>query len=61
MIWVLAFIFCYAALAFWDIARINKLYDRIAAPGRRKPAVEQAPAPRLVINLPPKTERPPLS
>jgi len=57
MIWVLAFIICYMAISAWDIARINDLYARIAAPGRRKPAVELPPAPRLVINLPAKAER----
>jgi hypothetical protein len=61
MIWVLAFIFCYATIAFWDVARINKLYGRIVNSGPRKPAVERPPAPRLVINLPPKAERPPVS
>jgi hypothetical protein len=58
MIWVLAFIFIYVTVAVWDVARINSLYDRIANPGRRKPAVELPPAPRLVINLPAKTEHP---
>ena len=61
MVWVLAFIFCYVAVAAWDVVRINRLYDRIAKPGPRKPTVELPPAPRLVINLPPKSERPPSS
>jgi hypothetical protein len=37
------------------------LYARIAEPGPRKPRVELPPAPRLVINLPPKAELPPSS
>lgn len=61
MIWVLAFIFIYVAVSAWDIARINRSYDRIAKPGPRKPTAEMPPAPRLVISLPPKTERPPSS
>jgi hypothetical protein len=58
MVWVLAFIICYMAISAWDVVRINALYARIAAPGPRKPRVELPPAPRLVINLPPKPERP---
>ena len=59
MVWVLAFIFCYMAISAWDVARINRLYARIAESGPRKPRVELPPAPRLVINLPAKAELPP--
>jgi hypothetical protein len=58
MVWVLAFIICYMAISAWDVARINALYSRIAAPGPRKPRVELPPAPRLVINLPLTAELP---
>ena len=58
MVWVLAFIICYMAISAWDVARINRLYARIAESGPRKPRVELPPAPRLVINLPPKPELP---
>jgi len=57
LIWILVFVLVYVMVAVWDVGRINRLFAKIAKPGPRKPTVELPPAPRLVINLPPKTER----
>jgi len=61
MMWVLAFIIVYVIASILDARRINGLYAKLAKPGRRKPLPEVPPAPRLAINLPPKTEHPPSS
>jgi hypothetical protein len=51
---VLLFVIFYMALSAWDVVHVNKLMDNIVNQGPRKQAKPVEPAPRLVINLPPK-------
>jgi len=54
---VLIFVIFYMALSAWDVVHVNALFDRMVNPGLPKKArPELPPAPRLVINLPPKNQ-----
>lgn len=58
MIWMLVFVLLYMGVAALDVLFVNRLYGDICDPGRRKRVPPLPPAPRLVINLPPKNEDP---
>ena len=59
MTWILVFVFLYMAISALDVLFVNRLFERIENPAAGKEVPPLPPAPRLVINLPPKKEQPP--
>jgi hypothetical protein len=52
---VLIFVFFYMAATLWDVVHVNNLVGKTIDPlgyQRAHPTAPDAPAPRLVINLP---------